>query len=41
VKWSEITAVDQCDGGTLFGFRGPDGSTWAVQQLKVRADKSR
>jgi catechol 2,3-dioxygenase-like lactoylglutathione lyase family enzyme len=27
------------DGGTFFGFRDPDGNTWAVQQLKVRGEK--
>ena len=27
------------DGGTFFGFSDPDGNTWAVQQLKVRAEK--
>ena len=25
------------DGGTFFGFADPDGNTWAVQQLQVRA----
>ena len=27
------------DGGTFFGFADPDGNSWAVQQLKVRAKK--
>jgi len=27
------------DGGTFFGFSDPDGNTWAVQELKVRAEK--
>ena len=35
---SEITVFDERDGGTFFGFRDPDGNTWAVQQLKVRAE---
>lgn len=39
VQASEITVFDERDGGTLFGFSDPDGNTWAVQQLKVRADK--
>lgn len=39
VECSEITVFDQSDGGTFFGFADPDGNTWAVQQLKVRADK--
>jgi predicted enzyme related to lactoylglutathione lyase len=39
VECSEITVFDERDGGTFFGFGDPDGNTWAVQQLKVRADK--
>lgn len=39
VECSEIQIFDPRDGGTLFGFSDPDGNTWAVQQLKVRADK--
>jgi catechol 2,3-dioxygenase-like lactoylglutathione lyase family enzyme len=38
VEVSEITVFDERDGGTLFGFSDPDGNTWTVQQLKVRAD---
>ena len=26
-------------GGTFFGFSDPDGNQWAVQELKVRAEK--
>jgi len=37
VEASEITVFDERDGGTLFGFSDPDGNTWAVQQLEVRA----
>ena len=37
VKASEITAFDERDGGTFFGFADPDGNTWAVQQIKARA----
>ena len=36
---SEITVFDKRDGGTFFGFSDPDGNTWAVQQLTVRAAK--
>lgn len=36
---SEITVFDERDGGTFFGFSDPDGNTWAVQELKVRAQK--
>ena len=39
VECSELTVFDDADGGTFFGFADPDGNTWAVQQLKVRADK--
>jgi catechol 2,3-dioxygenase-like lactoylglutathione lyase family enzyme len=39
VEASEITVFDERDGGTFFGFADPDGNTWAVQQLKVRATK--
>jgi catechol 2,3-dioxygenase-like lactoylglutathione lyase family enzyme len=39
VKVSEITVFDERDGGTFFGFDDPDGNSWAVQQMKVRAEK--
>ena len=39
VECSEITKFDERDGGTFFGFADPDGNTWAVQELKVRAEK--
>jgi catechol 2,3-dioxygenase-like lactoylglutathione lyase family enzyme len=39
VEASEITVFDSRDGGTFFGFSDPDGNTWAVQELKVRAEK--
>jgi catechol 2,3-dioxygenase-like lactoylglutathione lyase family enzyme len=39
VRVSEITVFDERDGGTFFGFSDPDGNTWAVQQLKARAEK--
>lgn len=34
-----ITVLDDRDGGTLFSFSDPDGNTWTVQQLRVRAEK--
>jgi predicted enzyme related to lactoylglutathione lyase len=37
VECSEITVLDERDGGTIFGFADPDGNTWAVQQIKARA----
>ena len=39
VDASEITVLDERDGGTFFGFADPDGNTWAVQQLRARAEK--
>ena len=39
VEASEITVFDDRDGGTFFGFEDPDGNSWAVQQIKARADK--
>ena len=36
---SEITVFDERDGGTFFGFTDPDGNSWAVQQIKARAEK--
>jgi predicted enzyme related to lactoylglutathione lyase len=40
VECSEVTVFDERDGGTLFGFTDPDGNSWAVQQLRVRAAQS-
>ena len=39
VDCSEIQVIDPRDGGTFFGFADPDGNTWTVQELKVRAEK--
>jgi len=39
VETSEVMVFDENDGGTFFGFADPDGNTWAVQELRVRADK--
>ena len=39
VAAGEIMVFDERDGGTFFGFSDPDGNSWAVQQLKVRAEK--
>lgn len=39
VEVGEITVFDERDGGTLFDFADPDGNTWVVQQMKVRAEK--
>lgn len=37
VEAGEIEVIDPRDGGTLFGFTDPDGNTWTVQQMVVRA----
>ena len=39
VECSDIMKFDDRDGSTFFGFGDPDGNTWAVQELKVRAEK--
>ena len=39
VDCSEFQVIDPRDGGTFFGFADPDGNTWTVQELKVRAEK--
>ena len=39
VDATEITVFDERDGGTVFGFSDPDGNTWAVQQIRARAEK--
>ncbi|KAE8762663.1 VOC family protein [Georgenia thermotolerans] len=38
VTCSEITVFDERDGGTFFGFQDPDGNSWAVQQIRARAE---
>jgi catechol 2,3-dioxygenase-like lactoylglutathione lyase family enzyme len=39
VECDEIQVFDESDGGTFFGFADPDGNTWAVQQIRARAEK--
>ena len=39
VEVREITVFDERDGGTFFGFSDPDGNTWAVQQIRTRAER--
>ena len=38
VECSELQVFSPDDGGTFFGFADPDGNTWAVQELRVRAE---
>jgi predicted enzyme related to lactoylglutathione lyase len=39
VEASEIVSFGDQDGSRFFGFADPDGNTWAVQELKIRAEK--
>jgi catechol 2,3-dioxygenase-like lactoylglutathione lyase family enzyme len=39
VEASELVSFGDHDGSTFFGFADPDGNTWSVQELKVRAQK--
>ncbi|GAB3271335.1 VOC family protein [Sinomonas notoginsengisoli] len=39
VECSELMVFSPDDGGTFFGFADPDGNSWAVQQIRARADK--
>jgi predicted enzyme related to lactoylglutathione lyase len=39
VECSDVTVFDERDGGTFFGFADPDGNTWAVQQIRARAER--
>jgi catechol 2,3-dioxygenase-like lactoylglutathione lyase family enzyme len=38
VEASDLTVITETDGGTFFGFQDPDGNSWAVQEIKARAD---
>jgi hypothetical protein len=38
VDASELMVITEADGGTFFGFEDPDGNSWAVQEIKARAD---
>jgi catechol 2,3-dioxygenase-like lactoylglutathione lyase family enzyme len=40
VEVSELSIFDaKRDGGTFFFFDDPDGNSWAVQQMKIRAER--
>jgi len=39
VEVGELQEITPADGGTFFGFADPDGNTWAVQEIKARADR--
>lgn len=38
VEVSDLTVLIEADGGTFFGFQDPDGNSWAVQEIKARAE---
>ena len=38
VEASDLTVITDADGGTFFGFQDPDGNSWAVQEIKARAE---
>ncbi len=38
VEVGELVVVADSDGGTFFGFSDPDGNSWAVQEIKARAE---
>jgi hypothetical protein len=33
----ELLVLTEADGGTFFGFEDPDGNSWAVQEIRARA----
>jgi catechol 2,3-dioxygenase-like lactoylglutathione lyase family enzyme len=37
VEVSDLMVLAETDGGTFFGFQDPDGNSWAVQEIKIRA----
>jgi catechol 2,3-dioxygenase-like lactoylglutathione lyase family enzyme len=39
VEVSDLMVMAEADGGTFFGFGDPDGNSWAVQEIKARADR--
>lgn len=39
VACSELMSFGDQDGSTFFGFSDPDGNTWSVQELRVRAER--
>jgi len=39
VEASEVSVMTEADDGTFFGFQDPDGNSWAVQEIRGRADK--
>jgi catechol 2,3-dioxygenase-like lactoylglutathione lyase family enzyme len=38
VEVTDLMVLNEADGGTFFGFHDPDGNSWAVQEIKARAE---
>jgi catechol 2,3-dioxygenase-like lactoylglutathione lyase family enzyme len=38
VEVTDLMVLTETDGGTFFGFNDPDGNSWAVQEIKARAE---
>lgn len=38
VEVSGLMVITEADGGTFFGFHDPDGNSWAVQEIRARAE---
>ncbi|HEY2319518.1 MAG TPA: VOC family protein [Solirubrobacteraceae bacterium] len=38
VEAGELMVIAPADGGTFFGFQDPDGNSWAVQEIRARAE---
>lgn len=38
VEASDLMVMTETGGGTFFGFSDPDGNSWAVREIKARAD---
>lgn len=38
VEVSDLMVLAPADGGTFFGFHDPDGNSWAVQEIRARAE---
>jgi hypothetical protein len=39
VEPTALSVITGADGGTFFGFRDPDGNSWAAQEIRARARK--
>jgi hypothetical protein len=39
VEASELIVLAEADGGTFFGFSDPDGNSWAMQEIRARAEQ--